>query len=240
MFDDFPFATRMSDYLNWLSTSDVLGELAEYNTGLGSYIGSAKLTFDTATPPPPPGGGSLEQCLLDCFQAAGYSINHPRHKKRGVRAVRRMASRIVTDAQIQDRLTIAIRAADVPRPDPDNMALYTLFMPSGMVVDIGQDASCQTFCGYHDSFTLSDGTPIYYAVLPYPDCAGCTAGLAPFDALTAVASHEVCEAVTDPVPGTGWYDDQNGEVGDICAWKFRQDGGYNVQLEWSNKGNSCI
>src|SRR5207302_9519594 len=34
----------------------------------------------------------------------------------------------------------------------------------------------------------------------------------------STTSHELCEAITDPVPGEGWYDDTNGEIGDICAW----------------------
>lgn len=54
------------------------------------------------------------------------------------------------------------------------------------------------------------------------------------DALTGTSSHELCEAITDPVPGTGWYDDRNGEIGDICAWAFKKLGGHVVQLEWSN------
>src|SRR5947209_20620132 len=61
--------------------------------------------------------------------------------------------------------------------------------------------------------------------MPYPDCAGCIGGLAAFDALTTTSSHELCEAITDPIPGQGWYDDANGEIGDICAWKTTQLGG---------------
>jgi hypothetical protein len=41
--------------------------------------------------------------------------------------------------------------------------------------------------------------------------------LAAIDALTGTSSHELCEAITDPVPGASWYDDHNGEIGDI-AW----------------------
>jgi hypothetical protein len=60
-----------------------------------------------------------------------------------------------------------------------------------------------------------------------------------FDALTATSSHELCEAITDPVPGKGWYDDRNGEIGDMCAWNFKQVAGYTVQLEWSNRQGKC-
>jgi hypothetical protein len=50
----------------------------------------------------------------------------------------------------------------------------------------------------------------------------------------------MCEAITDAVPGTGWYDDNHGEIGDICAWKTKQLGAYVVQLEWSNKAGQCL
>jgi hypothetical protein len=76
--------------------------------------------------------------------------------------------------------------------------------------------------------------------MPYPGCAGCVGGLAVLDALTSTSSHELCEAVTDPVPGQGWYDDANGEIGDICAWQTKKLGPWTVQLEWSNQKGACI
>jgi hypothetical protein len=76
--------------------------------------------------------------------------------------------------------------------------------------------------------------------MPFPGCSGCTGNVRLFDALTSTTSHELCEAITDPVPGQGWYDDNNGEIGDICAWKTRTLGAYTVQLEWSNKAGACI
>ena len=64
--------------------------------------------------------------------------------------------------------------------------------------------------------------------------------LAVLDALTSTSSHELCEAITDAVPGQGYYDDQNGEIGDICAWQTKRLGQYLVQLEWSNAHGTCI
>lgn len=100
---------------------------------------------------------------------------------------------------------------------------------------MGGSRSCQSYCGYH-----SNVDSIYYAVMPYPGCSGCLGGLTVLDALTATSSHELSEAITDPVPGTGWYDDTQGEIGDICAWQFKQVDGYTVQLEWSNEQNQCV
>jgi hypothetical protein len=141
----------------------------------------------------------------------------------------------VNDTTIQSELQSAI-ASNRAFPQPDANTLYFVFMPEGVKVVQGGSASCQAFCGYHNDIN----SQIFYAVMPYPGCAGCTGGLQPFDALTSTSSHELCEAITDPIPGQGWYDDSNGEIGDICAWKTKKVGQYTVQLEWSNKANQCI
>jgi hypothetical protein len=124
--------------------------------------------------------------------------------------------------------------AAFPQPSPNT--LYFVFLPSGTTVVQGGSSSCQQFCGYHDAI----GNGIFYAVMPFPDCPGCLGGVAQLDALTSTSSHELCEAITDPIPGQGWYDDANGEIGDICAWKTKKLGKYAVQLEWSNRANKCL
>jgi hypothetical protein len=140
----------------------------------------------------------------------------------------------VQDSDIQQLIQREIAAGTLPATTANT--LYFVFLPDGVTVTQGGSASCQAFCGYHDSF----GQNVYYAVMPYPGCAGCTGGLVVLDALTSTTSHELCEAITDPIPGQGWYDDNNGEIGDICAWKTRKLGNYTIQLEWSNKANSCV
>ena len=140
----------------------------------------------------------------------------------------------VQDSAIQQLLQREIDAGTLPATDANT--LYFVFLPNGVTVSQGNSASCQDFCGYHDSF----GQNVYYAVMPYPGCSGCTGGSAVFDALTSTTSHELCEAITDPIPGQGWYDDNNGEIGDICAWKTRTLGNYTIQLEWSNQAGSCV
>ena len=140
----------------------------------------------------------------------------------------------ISDAQIQQTLQQLAGAGTVPSPTANT--LYFLYLPPNVSVTQGGSRSCQAFCGYHNA-TSAD---LYYAVMPYPGCTGCAGGLALVDALTSTSSHELCEAITDPVPGQGWYDDHNGEIGDICAWKTRPLGSYTVQLEWSNKQNACV
>jgi hypothetical protein len=141
----------------------------------------------------------------------------------------------VTDTDIQNMLQNQI-ATNTSFPQPGANTLYFVYLPTGVTVEQGGSSSCQSFCGYHDSINGQ----IFYAVEPYPDCAGCTGNLAVFDALTNTSSHELCEAITDPVPGQGWYDDTNGEIGDICAWQTKQVGSYTVQKEWSNSGQTCV
>jgi hypothetical protein len=137
------------------------------------------------------------------------------------------------DSEIQQMLQQQIDARVLP-PTTAN-TLYFVFLEEGVQVVQGGSASCQAFCGYHDAFN-----GIFYAVMPYPECTGCTGGLGLLDALTSTSSHELCEAITDPIPGQGWYDDNNGEIGDICAWKTKKLGNYTVQLEWSNEKGQCM
>ena len=140
----------------------------------------------------------------------------------------------VDDSAIQALLQQQIASGRLPAATANT--LYFVFLPPGVTVTQGGGASCQVFCGYHDAINNS----IFYAVMPYPGCAGCLGGIADFDALTSTTSHELCEAITDPIPGQGWYDDNNGEIGDICAWQTRTLGGYTIQLEWSNNANQCV
>ena len=139
----------------------------------------------------------------------------------------------VTDSTIQRQLKAWLKAGRLPPNDP-NM-LYFVYLDPGVVSVMGGSKSCQSYCGYHNAVGA-----IYYAVMPYPLCAGCLGGMDAFDALTGTSSHELCEAITDPVPGSGWYDDAHGEIGDICAWNFKKVNNYTVQLEWSNEMKRCV
>jgi hypothetical protein len=141
----------------------------------------------------------------------------------------------VSDNAVRHRLQHLI-ATDPRFPAPSPDTLYFVYLPPGVVLVQGGDRSCQAFCGYHEHI----GNQIYYAAMPWPGCGGCLGGLQAVEALTSTSSHELCEAITDAVPGQGWYDDTNGEIGDICAWTTRQVGKWTVQLEWSNKQGKCI
>jgi hypothetical protein len=139
----------------------------------------------------------------------------------------------VDDSAIVAFIQGQIDAGAVPTPNANS--LYFVYLPSGTTVTLSGQASCSSFCGYHNAAAAG----FYYGVEPYPDCSGCTADFSAFEALCVTSSHELCEAVTDPQPGQGWYDDNNGEIGDICAWQTKTLDGYTIQLEWSNSAGAC-
>ncbi|SRR6266702_6817750 len=211
---DFPYMAEMNTFLTYLVGSDVMDNLAEYSVpgqsiGHGAFLGS--------------------QVVLHTSVPAAASRRHRRPHK--------PASRTLDDAHIRALIGSLLTSGAIPAPDEET--LYILYPDPGTTVTDGTDASCQVFCGYHDSFAY--GTHgVYYAVLPYPNCQGCLGPHATFEALTGTTTHEVCEAITDPVPGSGWYDEQNGEIGDICAWNFRTSSVFSVQTEWSNAKHACI
>lgn len=244
----YSLQAQMDGFLKWIGGSDIFTEEGEYNTNgfvlaPGSYLGSYEESLSGSNPPPPPppptGGCTqcLEQCLGGpCANAVSTHLDKAANKHRAAHIA--ASSTVLSDADIQKLLSDALAAGRLPKADANT--LYIMFFPTGVVVQMdAQNASCQTFCGYHSNFS-DGGVDVKYAVLPFPDCQGCTAGLTPFDALTAITTHEIAEAITDPDPGSGWYDQVNGEVGDICAWQFRKDGPYNVQLLWSNHRRACI
>lgn len=178
----------------------------------------------------------LKSALIDQlgeYSTGPYRIGHGR--RAGTTTITSPApAKSTTDSAIQSFLEKQIAAGVVTQPGAD--VLYFIYLPPGVKVVMGGSASCQAFCGYHNAI----GSNTFYAVMPYPGCNGCTGGLALLDALTSTSSHELCEAITDPIPGSGWYDDVNGEIGDICAWQTKKIGQYTVQLEWSNKASKCV
>ena len=146
----------------------------------------------------------------------------------------------VTDDQVQQEIEALINNGTIPGTNANT--LYFVYLPPNVTLTGpggGDDGgtSCVDFCGYH--WFISGSNPeIYYAAMPFPNCNGCLGGLSQIQSLTSVSSHELCEAITDPHPWTGWNSSQ-GEIGDICAWQTDVIGGYTVQKEWSNNDGMC-
>ena len=80
-------------------------------------------------------------------------------------------------------------------------------------------------------------------MFPYLDCNACKlSGLTVADMITIVGSHEIREAVTDPMLNA-WYDNSGYEADDKCAWHnlYRTaNGGFVVQPEFSNGGANGV
>jgi hypothetical protein len=169
---------------------------------------------------------------LSEYNVVQYRIGHG-HRIGTVTLTDPDVAKTVDDSSIRQMIEQQVAAEKLPSSNPN--LIYFVFLPSGVTVTQSGSDSCKVFCGYHDAIA----SEIFYAVMPFPDCSGCASNLSSFDALTVTASHELCEAITDPVPGEGWYDNQNGEIGDICAWQTKKVGQYTVQKEWSNKAGSC-
>jgi hypothetical protein len=120
--------------------------------------------------------------------------------------------------------------------------------------------SCQSdgFCGYHGHGHLPDASLYAYTVIP-DFRAGvcrthCGVGANRFDDMTAIASHEIVESIVDPMiqdaytygPPLGWYSVWEGEIGDACAMRHKEqvkawEGGvWVVQEYWSNEVMRCV
>lgn len=251
---EYALKSDIDAFLAFFSGSGVQSELQEYDKQgdvleTGSYAGAFDVSLSAGSPPPPPPGGDCTAELEALLACLGFS--KPKSTSLTERLVRSAAkhrhqqgsaSTSITDQDVQNLLESNL--ASLPSPDPNT--LYVMMFPTGVSISVGSDASCQTFCGYHSSFQDANGNTIRYAVHPFPDCAGCQGGLSNTDVLTSIITHEVAEAETDAAAdGSGWYDQTNGEIGDICAWQFKQVTGpdgkaHTVQLLWSNAANNCI
>jgi hypothetical protein len=158
-------------------------------------------------------------------------------------------SKKIDDSAIGPAIDSWIAAGLVPAPTINTV--YQIYFPKGVSITLGTDASCTTFCGYHSTVrtTRGSGGLVRYISMPHPDCSGCQFASTVNDSLSVVSTHEMAELQTDPDVGLatgtgdgvlGWYDDANGEIGDICA--SDPNGtikGYAVQSEWSNADKAC-
>ena len=171
----------------------------------------------------------------------------------------------ISDATIQTELVNQIVAGHLPLPTTDaagnNNTYYAIFFPHGKSITQGGATSCAAggFCAYHGTVVASFPVgEIYYGVHPDMQAGsgcdtGCGSGATAFDNYTSVASHEMVETITDGevglavdlAPPLAWYDNTNGEIGDICNAQqgsiVGSDGHtYTVQAEFSNAANTCI
>jgi len=161
------------------------------------------------------------------------------------------------DTVIRAELDKAITAGILPKPSAD--ILFMIHFPPNLKITFKDETgtvatSCQQFCAYHMDYESKTYGNIYYGVIPNLDSMACSMGCGFGGSLvrqTVCASHEVTEAITDPIPTPGnspkypqaWNTNDGNEVGDLCQSATGNLKGkaavYKVQQEWNNSTNGC-
>jgi hypothetical protein len=184
-------------------------------------------------------GAPYSQAPTDDFaivQQYGTGISSTVHYW-GYKVANEKTKSSISDSAIRSFIAAQFNSGAVP---PSSSIIYGVYMPPKMKVTMSGGGSCSSFCGYHGHFNYG-GLDIRYAVFPYLDCSACKlSSLTVADMMTIVASHEIREAVTDPMLNA-WYDKAGYEADDKCAWYnlYRMaNGGFVVQPEFSNGGGS--
>ncbi len=163
----------------------------------------------------------------------------------------------VMDSQIQTELVNQVDSGALPKPAGDGLStIYLVLFPQSDAECISAsecsanapNAATQDFCAYHNSTNLPGGTHLLYAVIP-DDTTGhqsqwCGGASSVFGDQTSYLSHEWSETISDPL-GTAWWvnnsssaNDGN-EIGDNCNAQMTSQGGWTVQLIWSNRDTNC-
>ncbi len=167
-------------------------------------------------------GGSY----LKALQTAGYNVGPGTAVAGAIDPAALTVGSTISDAFIRTRLQSDINGGLLQAPNADT--LYVVYVEPNVAVNLGlgQGTTQQGILGYHTAFVGANGAPIRYAVVVTPGGAAGNSVLpeaaSAIDQLTAVTSHEVAEAVTDPDINSnvnhgrlGWIDPRLGEIGDI-------------------------
>jgi hypothetical protein len=164
---------------------------------------------------------------MDALTRAGYGVGRGTATAGAVDNTALSPGSTISDGAIRARLQNDISTGLAQAPDPNR--LYVVYVEPNVAVSLpgGQGTTQQGILGYHTAFAGHDaaGNPvaIRYAVVAYPGgtVGNSSLGTSAPDQLTAVTSHELAEAVTDPDVNfgrLGWVDPALGdEIGDITA-----------------------
>jgi hypothetical protein len=138
---------------------------------------------------------------------------------------------IINDTVIRNELVKLIKEFSIL---PDQNYYFAIHLSSEISV-ITPRISCVDFYAYHSS--IDDN--IFYGVMP--DCINKGRNLNSFDSITHASSHELSEAITDPVPYTGWVtEEEKSEIADLCNTYILNWNGYKLNSLYSNRLKRCI
>lgn len=161
---------------------------------------------------------------MDALANAGYGVGRGSATAGVVDSRSFTLNSTISDSTIRSDIQADIKSKLLQQPDKNR--LYIVYVEPNVAVNLGngQGTTKQGILGYHGAFGGRDAsghaTVIRYAVIAYPGgtVGNSSLGTSTIDQLTAVSSHELAEAVTDPdvnYSRLGWYDPLYGEIGDI-------------------------
>ena len=197
-----------------------------------------------------------DSTYFDLFKQYGtkdQSINHGTFVKAIVIKPINTSAKL-EQKDVEDELVAQFDQGTLPKPDSNS--LYMVHFPPKVQITAFGGHSCQQWCGDHEAIK-NNAKYGYVAYAMIPDMGGaCSLGCygdgTPFSSITIVTSHEVAEAVTDPVspgPGetpafpAGWITSDANEIGDLCvsgeSHLKTSTVKYLVQDEWDNSTNAC-
>jgi hypothetical protein len=161
-------------------------------------------------------------------------------------------SKSLADTDIQNEIDAQINAGHLAKPDANT--LFMVYFPSGVSITLDGSKSCEAFCAYHMNFESKTNGQVLYGVMPDLGGAcsfGCGFLSSRFNSLTAVSSHELMEAITDPIPTAGsnpaypqaWNTNDGQEIGDLCTSKDTSVAGgstsFSLQQIFDNSIQGC-
>jgi hypothetical protein len=148
------------------------------------------------------------------------------------------------EAFIGQQIAAAVAAKTISEPTPNS--LYVFYFPPTTTIWLGPvnqgTPTCQGVGGYHSALAYGDaGTPIAYAVVPYCDYPNAPDEV-DYQQFTLAASHEVIEAVTDPMNNVdgqpAWIlDTPMAPDAAVTTNEFRNDPW--LDLQFQEVGDNC-
>jgi hypothetical protein len=164
----------------------------------------------------------------------------------------------LTDAEIRAEVQKIVTYAKASGGLGQIFMVFTAPGEGSCMDTTNKSCSYTAYCAYHSHY-MNGTTPIIYSNEPYGNTQYCTLPGTPSpngdptaDAAASSASHELTEAITDPL-GNAWFTAMGNEIGDLCAYKYAPvtwDGGiatqmwnghfYLLQTEFSNHTGQCL
>jgi len=135
----------------------------------------------------------------------------------------------LTDAQIQAEINKVMALKGWTGGINKIFFVYTAKGEGSCIDSSNTVCSYNYYCAYHGAYG-SSASPVIYANMPYAAnmplaTGGCAYGVTPngnaeADSAASITSHELIEAITDPLNNGAWYTAQGNEIGDLCAWNY--------------------